>query len=184
MTYGTIACSTFSDYCNGANADTDCLHATHDVSGVQLSFRDLDGFESACLTCSTFDYVHNSIIFNTFIFCQVFNEYTSRNLFDDWNPFAGILDNYVFLLVFIVTVACQVMLIEVGGEFLKTSPLTLSQWLITIALGAIGLPIGMLMRWIPVKEDPKSFFDNTIPLTEKERERMMEVVLTNPNELA
>ena len=28
-------------------------------------------------------------------------------------------------------------------------------------LGAIGLPVGMLMRFIPVKEDPESFFDNT-----------------------
>jgi hypothetical protein len=28
-------------------------------------------------------------------------------------------------------------------------------------LGAIGLPVGVLMRFIPVQEDPHSFFDNS-----------------------
>jgi len=60
------------------------------------------------------------------------------------------------------TFGAQIFLIELGGEFVKTSPLTIEQWLITIALGAIGLPIGvLLMRFIPVKEDPNSFFDNS-----------------------
>jgi Ca2+-transporting ATPase len=44
----------------------------------------------------------------------------------------------------------QVFLVEIGGDFLQTSPLTISQWLITIVLGFIGIPIGMLMRLIPV----------------------------------
>ena len=62
------------------------------------------------------------------------------------------------LLVSFVTAAMQICLIEVGGEFVKTSPLTWEQWLITVALGAIGLPVGVLMRFIPVEEDPESFF--------------------------
>jgi hypothetical protein len=36
----------------------------------------------------------------------------------------------------------------------------MSQWLVTIGLGAIGLPVGVLMRFIPVSEDPESFFDS------------------------
>ena len=64
----------------------------------------------------------------------------------------------MFLFVSIVTFGLQIFLIEVGGDFVKTSPLTLIQWLITIALGFIGVPIGMLMRLIPIKEDPNSFF--------------------------
>jgi hypothetical protein len=70
------------------------------------------------------------------------------------------MNNYIFLYVSIFTVLAQIFLIEVGGTFVKTTSLTLNQWLITIALGAIGLPVGMLMRFIPVKEDPESFFDN------------------------
>ena len=68
------------------------------------------------------------------------------------------MKNNMFLIVSIVTFGLQIFLIEVGGDFVKTSPLTLIQWLITIALGFISVPVGMLMRLIPIDEDPNSFF--------------------------
>ena len=54
----------------------------------------------------------------------------------------------------------QVLLIEKGGEFTKTSGLDIYQWLICIGLGALSLVVGWLMRWLPVKEDPASFFSH------------------------
>ena len=104
--------------------------------------------------------MQGSILFNTFVFCQVFNEYTSKSLGDNWDVFSTIPNNPIFIAVSVVTVALQIMLIEVGGEFMQTSPLTASQWLITIGLGFISIPVGILMRFIPVDEDPDSFFDN------------------------
>ncbi len=126
-----------------------------------LPLSDLDNFENTCLECNLNGYVHGSIIFNAFIFCTFFNEYTAHELFDDWNFFPSIIENPVFLMVSAFTFGAQIFLIELGGEFLKTSPLTIEQWAVTVALGAIGVPIGILMRWIPVKEDPNSFFDNS-----------------------
>ena len=64
----------------------------------------------------------------------------------------------MFLIVSIMTLGLQIFLVEIGGDFVRTSPLTLIQWLITIALGFIGVPIGILVRLIPVSEDPESFF--------------------------
>lgn len=161
--FGTVTCGDYKTYCGSKGIY--CIEEDRDLPAVgggfvKTSLDDLEDWTSDCLECTKNDYTHGSIIFNTFIFCQVFNEYTARNIFDDWNVFKGLLSNYVFLAVSIVTVGCQIFLIELGGEFLKTSPLTLNQWLITIALGAIGLPVGILMRFIPVKEDPNSFFDN------------------------
>ena len=72
--------------------------------------------------------------------------------------FSGVFSNFTFVLVSIVTIGLQIFLVEIGGDFVKTSPLTLVQWVITIALGAIGLPVGVMMRWIPVNEDPNTFF--------------------------
>ena len=57
-----------------------------------------------------------------------------------------------------MSLGLQIFLVEIGGDFVRTSPLTLIQWLITIALGFIGVPIGILVRLIPVSEDPESFF--------------------------
>jgi magnesium-transporting ATPase (P-type) len=165
---GSIGCSAYKQYC--ASKGIDCIDdnrlipSTADPSSdVYISLTDLNEFDNICLECNLNGYVHGSIIFNTFIFSQFFNEYTARSIFDEWNCFRGIHTNYVFLLVSIVTAGCQIFLIEVGGEFVKTSPLTWDQWLITIALGAIGLPVGMLMRFIPVKEDPEAFFDSSLP---------------------
>ncbi len=53
----------------------------------------------------------------------------------------------------------QVFLVQLAGSFVSTTPLNLNQWLITIALGALSLPLGWLSRFIPVEEDPNSFFN-------------------------
>jgi calcium-translocating P-type ATPase len=179
---GIIGCSSYTTYCGSEG--TACLDATHSINGVSFTFSDFDGFESSCLECTSFDVRHYTIIFNAFIFSQVFNEYTARNIFNEWNPFKGVLGNHVFLGVSIFTIGAQILLVEVGGLFLRTYPLSINQWLVTVALGAIGLVVGVLMRFIPIKEDPRSFFDNSLPeaalavatpAEEEERKRQDEV---------
>lgn len=161
----TVTCASFVNYCEYRN--TDCLEKPHvyyynsmNASDVSFSFKSMAGFDSECLTCTSFDVTHSTIIFNAFIFCQFFNEYSSRILNDDLNMFVDISNNYMFLVVSVITFAIQVLLISKGGRFVQTTPLTIYQWLITIALGAITIPVGVLMRLIPVKEDEKSFYSN------------------------
>ena len=163
-TVGSVTCDTFSTVCSVL--DTSCLDASRsgvDSNGRQVSysFSSLNGFESECLTCILPDYTHGTIIFNAFIWCQIFNEYNARFIFDELNMFKGLAGNYVFLMVSFVSIGAQILLVEVGGAWVKTTPLTLYQWLITIALGALTLPVGMMMRLIPIKEDPRSFYGNT-----------------------
>lgn len=159
---GVITCTTFAYDCPSGDRNSMCLEETHTVmyNGVETPFKfsDLDDFENDCLECKKEDHTLNTIIFNTFIYCQIFNEYTSRFLFDDVNPFKDVLSNYVFLGVSVVTVLVQTFLVYVGGEFVRVTPLTASQYFITMALGAIGLFVGMITRFIPVVEDPGDFF--------------------------
>jgi magnesium-transporting ATPase (P-type) len=122
----------------------------------------LNDYGDTCLECLQYDYTLVTIIFNAFIFCQFFNEYNARFIGDELNMFSGICESRIFLLVSLITFGCQIMLVEVGGEFLKTRPLTIYQWLITVALGAIALPVGVLMRLIPIKEDPNTFFHSAV----------------------
>ena len=155
---GAVTCSSFVVDCPSGDRDSMCMEEEFTSAGVVFSYDDLVDFEKDCLSCNRLDYTLNTIIFNTFIYCQVFNEYTSRFLFDDVNPFKDLMNNYVFLGVSIVTVLTQTFLVYVGGEFVGVSPLTLNQYLITVALGFIGVPIGMITRFIPVSEDPADFF--------------------------
>jgi magnesium-transporting ATPase (P-type) len=165
---GEISCLTFPQICS--DKDQECFEDTHHTANGTVTFSDLKGFSDDCLNdCLKYDYTHGSLMFNTFVFCQVFNEYTSKEIHSEWDVFSTFFQNPIFLVVSFVTVALQIMLIEVGGEFIKTSPLNASQWLITIGLGALSLPIGVAMRFIPVEEDPTTFFDNSDSIEEAAR---------------
>lgn len=101
----------------------------------------------------------NTYIFNAFVFAQIFNEFNARSIGDEWNVFKGLEKNYLFLGVIVATIGLQIFIVEVGGNFTKTQPLTIDHWLETIGLGAISLPLGVLMRFIPVNQRPKDYAD-------------------------
>ncbi|KAI3870635.1 hypothetical protein MKW92_025042 [Papaver armeniacum] len=101
----------------------------------------LDGPES--------DLILNTLIFNSFVFCQVFNEISSREM-EKIDVFKGILENYVFVAVLSCTVVFQIIIIEFLGTFANTSPLTLTQWFFSVFIGFLGMPIAAVVKMIPV----------------------------------
>ncbi|XP_058081712.1 calcium-transporting ATPase 10, plasma membrane-type-like [Magnolia sinica] len=95
------------------------------------------------------DLILNTLIFNSFVFCQVFNEISSREM-EKIDVFKGILKNYVFVGVLSSTVVFQVIIIEFLGSFANTTPLTFSQWFFSIFVGFLGMPIAAAIKMIPV----------------------------------
>ncbi|KAJ4868858.1 plasma membrane-type protein [Raphanus sativus] len=91
----------------------------------------------------------NTLIFNCFVFCQVFNEISSREM-EEIDVFKGILDNYVFVVVIGATVFFQIIIIEFLGTFASTTPLTIVQWIFSIIIGFLGMPIAAGLKMIPV----------------------------------
>lgn len=100
---------------------------------------------------------HFTIIFNAFVFCQVFNEFNAREIGDKFDPVRSLSQSPMFLMVIAFTVVAQFCIVEYGRDFTQTTPLTWEEWKITVGLGAISLPVGFLMRLVPVQEDPDSF---------------------------
>ncbi|KAA8522598.1 hypothetical protein F0562_013041 [Nyssa sinensis] len=96
------------------------------------------------------DLILNTLIFNSFVFCQVFNEINSRDM-ERIDVLKGILDNYVFVCVLACTVFFQIIIIEYLGTFANTSPLTLSQWFLSVFIGFLGMPIAAVLKMIPVE---------------------------------
>jgi len=101
--------------------------------------------------------VHFTLIFNFFVFCQVFNELNARSIGDSADIFSGLGSNLMFLAVLAFTVLAQYGIVEFGGDFTKTAPLSLDQWLRTVGLASVTLPLGVAMRYVPVSEDPNDF---------------------------
>ncbi|KAM0050697.1 putative P-type Ca(2+) transporter [Helianthus debilis subsp. tardiflorus] len=66
--------------------------------------------------------VKNTIIFNTFVFCQVFNEFNSRKL-EKQNVFEGLHKNRLFMGIIGVTVILQIVMVVVLKDFADTEKL-------------------------------------------------------------
>ncbi|KAF8656713.1 hypothetical protein HU200_060504 [Digitaria exilis] len=96
--------------------------------------------------------VINTLIFNSFVFCQVFNEINSREM-QKINVFRGMFSNWLFIGIIAVTVAFQVVIIEFLGTFASTVPLNWQLWLVSVGLGSISLIVGAILKCIPVKSD-------------------------------
>ncbi|KAL7131660.1 hypothetical protein ABFS83_12G018900 [Erythranthe nasuta] len=103
----------------------------------------LDGCSNSCL-------ILNTIIFNTFVFCQLFNEVNSRDM-EKINVLEGILGNNVFVMVLGSTVVFQIVIIEYLGTFANTIPLTLVQWFVCVFIGFLSMPIAAgVKKYIPM----------------------------------
>lgn len=97
---------------------------------------------------------HMTLVFNTFVWLQLFNELNARKIHDEINIFSGITKNRVFLYVCVLQVVMQIVIVQFTGDWFKCKPLDASEWFICIAIGAISLPVGLLLRCISVKDAP------------------------------
>ncbi len=91
----------------------------------------------------------DTMVFNTFVFLQIFNEVNCRRLDNHLNIFAGIHKNNYFIVIFIIMVLFQALIIQFGGAAFETEKLNGIQWLICILLGMLSIPVGVIIRLIP-----------------------------------
>jgi Ca2+-transporting ATPase len=93
-----------------------------------------------------------TLIFNMFVFCQIFNLPNSRIVAKSQRFFDGILSNYLFIIIFIAVAAVQAIIVEFGDFVFHTTHLTWVHWLSTLLIGAVCWGLGAILRIIPVKE--------------------------------
>ncbi|KAF7116940.1 hypothetical protein CNMCM5793_005570 [Aspergillus hiratsukae] len=91
----------------------------------------------------------DTIIFNTFVWMQIFNELNCRRLDNRFNIFQGILKNRWFMVINAVMVGGQVLIIFVGGAAFGVTRLDGSQWAICIGCGAFCIPWAAVLKLIP-----------------------------------
>lgn len=97
--------------------------------------------------------VHFTLIFNAFVFCQIFNEVNARKVNGELNIFSGLLTNWMFIAIIVITVLLQVAIVELGGIIFKTVHLNLFQWGLCILIGFISWPLGLALRILPIWPD-------------------------------
>ncbi|RVW23005.1 putative calcium-transporting ATPase 13, plasma membrane-type [Vitis vinifera] len=97
--------------------------------------------------------VKDTLIFNTFVLCQVFNEFNARKL-EKKNVFKGLHKNKLFLGIIGITIILQVVMVEFLKKFADTERLDWGQWGACIGIAAASWPIGWVVKCIPVSDKP------------------------------
>ncbi|XP_057438038.1 putative calcium-transporting ATPase 11, plasma membrane-type [Lotus japonicus] len=122
---------------------------------IVLVILTFDGKRLLRLSGSDATRVLNTLIFNSFVFCQVFNEINSRDI-EKINIFRGMFDSWIFVAIISATVVFQVVIVEFLGAFASTVPLSWQFWLLSVLIGAISMPIAVILKCIPVERNTSS----------------------------
>lgn len=95
------------------------------------------------------DPILQTIVFNTFVFCQIFNEINCRRIDSKLNVFHNILANKFFLSIFFFCIFLQAIIVNFGGAAFQVTRVDGIAWAISICIGLLALPIGVIIRLIP-----------------------------------
>ncbi|XP_043932859.1 plasma membrane calcium-transporting ATPase 1-like isoform X1 [Protopterus annectens] len=110
-------------------------------------FFDIDSGRNAPLHAPPSE--HYTIVFNTFVMMQLFNEINARKIHGERNVFEGIYRNPIFCSVVLGTFAAQIIIVEFGGKPFSCSGLSIDQWLWCVFIGVGELLWGQLINAVP-----------------------------------
>lgn len=93
----------------------------------------------------------DTIIFNTFVWMQIFNQFNNRRLDNKFNIFEGIHRNQFFIAINCLMVGLQVGIIFVGSRAFEISGggINGEQWAISIVAAILCLPWAVVVRLVP-----------------------------------
>lgn len=95
-----------------------------------------------------------TMVFNTFVQMQLFNQLNCRKVRDEVDVLEGITHHPPFTVILATEFLLQVLIVQYGGRAFETSPLTLSQWGLSIGIGALTLGVRQVLRALPTEAPP------------------------------
>lgn len=91
----------------------------------------------------------DTIVFNTFVWMQIFNEFNNRRLDNHFNIFEGVHRNYFFIAINCIMIGGQIMIVFVGGMAFQIKRIDGTQWAICILCALPCLLWAVVLRCIP-----------------------------------
>ncbi|KAF9000698.1 calcium-translocating P-type ATPase [Cyathus striatus] len=90
-----------------------------------------------------------TLVFNAFVFAQIFNSINCRRLDNKLNIFEGIFRNRYFIAITLIEIAVQIIIVFVGGAAFQVTRMHGREWGISLALGVVSIPWGAVIRCMP-----------------------------------
>ena len=119
--------------------------------------------------------IMRTLVFNVFVFAQIFNSVNCRRLDRNFNVLEGITRNKYFVTIILfgksreafnlpisadiveAELVVQVLIIFVGGIAFQVTAIGGREWGISLASGILCIPMGALVRLIPNKPFERAF---------------------------
>ncbi|KAG5469020.1 hypothetical protein LSCM4_02415 [Leishmania orientalis] len=95
-----------------------------------------------------FSDAHICLVFNAFVWMQIFNFFNARLLHRNEGFFSNWADSSVLVVIVGVIVVLQIIIVEFGGKVMSTVPLTAQEWFCSVAIASGTLPVGAVSRLI------------------------------------
>jgi Ca2+-transporting ATPase len=116
---------------------------------------------------------HRTLVFNVFVWMTIFNAVNSRRIDNSFNIFEGFFKNWIFMGILLIMIGGQTLIIFVGGSAFVITRLNGAQWGISIVVGLLSLPMGVLVRCVPDRW-LRVAIDKCIPEALRRRRRNVE----------
>jgi Ca2+-transporting ATPase len=93
----------------------------------------------------------DTIIFNAFVWMQIFNIFNNRRLDNKLNVLEGVFRNWFFIGIVLLIIALQIAIVFVGGRAFAIKPggIDGTQWAICIVTGFGCIPWAIGIRYFP-----------------------------------
>ncbi|MBR5856764.1 MAG: cation transporting ATPase C-terminal domain-containing protein, partial [Bacteroidales bacterium] len=88
-----------------------------------------------------------SMFFTIFVMLQFWNMFNARTLGSNNSAFYKLKENRSFIFIAVVILALQIVIIEFGGGFFRTSPLKFYDWIVITAATSFVLWVGEVARY-------------------------------------
>ncbi|GAO16312.1 hypothetical protein UVI_02016990 [Ustilaginoidea virens] len=97
----------------------------------------------------------NTLVFNTFVWMQIFNQWNNRRLDNKFNIFEGLTSNWFFIAISVVMCGGQILIMFFGGAAFHIADqpedpqMAGTFWAIALVLGFLSIPVAIILRLIP-----------------------------------
>jgi Ca2+-transporting ATPase len=91
----------------------------------------------------------DTMVFNTFVWMQIFNEFNNRRLDNKFNIFEGVHRNFWFIGINCIMVGGQIMIVFVGGAAFGITRINGWQWAVCLGCALPCLLWAVLLRLLP-----------------------------------
>ncbi|KAH7012211.1 uncharacterized protein B0I36DRAFT_256913, partial [Microdochium trichocladiopsis] len=100
-----------------------------------------------------------ALVFNTFVWMQIFNLWNNRRSDNKLNIFEGLTRHWFFIVISLILGGAQVLIISFGGTPFSIPTITPKgrppqsslQWGIAVGFGLVSIPVGIVIRCFPDK---------------------------------